>query len=105
MQVKPVLTLPISPGTAQTMADVEFSACPVWVKLRRTQNEQMSSGLALKADIALRSRHVSKVPQPEVNGTQRGLGSAFAFDCFRPTRGNNNRLVGVERIPAYYHPA
>ncbi len=62
MQVKPVLTLPISPGTAQTMADVEFSACPVWVKLRRTQNEQMSSGLALKADIALCSRHVSKVP-------------------------------------------
>src|ERR1700675_5116563 len=31
------------------------------VKLRRTQCEQMSSGLPLKADIALCGRHVSKV--------------------------------------------
>src|ERR1700737_2768786 len=31
-------------------------------KLRRTQCEQMSSGLPLKADIAQYSRHVSKVP-------------------------------------------
>src|ERR1700738_12139 len=36
--------------------------CRLWVKLRRTQCEQMSSGLPLKADIALCSRHVSKVP-------------------------------------------
>src|ERR1700682_5972511 len=35
---------------------------PFRVKLRRTQCEQMSSGLPLKADIALCSRHVSKVP-------------------------------------------
>src|SRR3979490_687515 len=40
---------------------------PLWVKLRRTQCEQMSSGLPLKADIAQYSRHVSKVPQPETN--------------------------------------
>jgi hypothetical protein len=32
-------------------------------KLRRTQREQMSSGLPLKADIAQCSRHVSKVPK------------------------------------------
>src|SRR3981189_1650522 len=32
-----------------------------WVKLRRTQPEQMSSGLPLQADIAQYSRHVSKV--------------------------------------------
>src|SRR5213595_2149292 len=31
------------------------------VKLRRTQREQMSSGLPLKADTAQYSRHVSKV--------------------------------------------
>jgi hypothetical protein len=35
---------------------------PSWVKLRRTQSEQMSSGLPLQADIAQYSRHVSKVP-------------------------------------------
>src|SRR5467141_2922343 len=34
----------------------------IWVKLRRTECEQMSSGLPLKADIAQYSRHVSKVP-------------------------------------------
>src|SRR5882762_10730644 len=39
---------------------------PRWVKLRRTQCEQMSSGLPLKADIARCSRHISKVPEPEV---------------------------------------
>jgi len=40
--------------------------CPVWVKLRRTQLEQMSSELPLKADIARYSRQVSKVPKAEV---------------------------------------
>src|SRR6202158_5813483 len=35
-------------------------------KLRRTQCEQMSSGLPLKADIAQCSRHVSKVPIAEM---------------------------------------
>ena len=40
----------------------------IWVKLRRTQCEQMSSGLPLKADNAQYSRHVSKVPKPEVTG-------------------------------------
>src|SRR3981189_3386610 len=34
-----------------------------WVKLRRTQCEQMSSGLPLKADITQYSRHVSNVPE------------------------------------------
>ena len=37
-------------------------AGPVGVKLRRTQAGQMSSGLALKADIAQYGLHVSKVP-------------------------------------------
>jgi hypothetical protein len=41
-------------------------ACLVRVKLRRTQPEQMSSGLPLKADIARCTRHVSKVPTTEV---------------------------------------
>ena len=36
--------------------------CRVWVKLRRTHCEQMSSGLPLKADIARCSRHVAFVP-------------------------------------------
>jgi hypothetical protein len=37
----------------------------LWVKLRRTHCEQMSSGLSLKADIAQYSRHVSKVPRTD----------------------------------------
>ena len=72
---------------------------------RHFDRAPLTSGLPRLADILRVSRHVANVPEPEVNGTQRGLGSAFAFDCFRPTRGNNNRLVGVERILAYYHPA
>jgi len=36
--------------------------CLGWVEPGRTQPEQMSSGLPPKADIALYSRHVSKVP-------------------------------------------
>src|SRR6267142_2575779 len=52
-------------------ADVKLQApCPVWVKLRRTQREQMSSGLPLKADIAQHSRHVSKVPEGDIIGAQ-----------------------------------
>src|SRR5712692_8617582 len=39
---------------------------PLWVKLRRTQSEQMSSGLPLKADIAQYSRHVSKMPTTDI---------------------------------------
>jgi hypothetical protein len=35
---------------------------PTWVKLGRTQSEQMSSGLAPTTDIARCSRHVSNVP-------------------------------------------
>jgi hypothetical protein len=35
-------------------------------QLRRTQCEQMSSGLPLKADTAQYSRHVSNVPTTEV---------------------------------------
>jgi hypothetical protein len=41
-------------------------ACRLWVKLRRTHCEQMSSGLSLKADIAQYSRHVSKVPETDM---------------------------------------
>src|ERR1700687_3377578 len=40
--------------------------CRMWVKLGRTQPEQMSSGLPLKADIARYSRHVSKVPEAAI---------------------------------------
>jgi hypothetical protein len=40
---------------------------PPWVKLRRTQCEQMSSGSPLKADIAQCSRHVSNVPRAAVS--------------------------------------
>ena len=46
-------------------ANLAAHVCPRWVKLRRTQCEQMSSGLPLKADIAQGSRHVSKVPHPD----------------------------------------
>jgi hypothetical protein len=36
--------------------------CRIWVRLRRTRPEQMSSGLPLKADIAQYGQHLSKVP-------------------------------------------
>src|SRR5260221_6276729 len=39
---------------------------PQWVKLRRTHNEQLSAGVALKADIARYSRDVSKVPTTDI---------------------------------------
>jgi hypothetical protein len=51
---------------AQRGAICPLGQCPLRVKLRRTQYEQMSSGLPLKADIAQCSRHVSKVPTSEV---------------------------------------
>src|SRR6266700_1436484 len=55
-------------------ADVKLQApCPVWVKLRRTQCEQRSSGLPLKADIAQYSRHVSKVPNADQCNAINGL--------------------------------
>jgi hypothetical protein len=38
----------------------------VWVKLRKTQCEQMSSGLPLKADLAQCSWHFAFVPGSEV---------------------------------------
>src|SRR5712675_2198422 len=44
--------------------------CLSWVKLRRTQCEQMSSELPLKADVAQCSRHVSKVPMHKVAALQ-----------------------------------
>jgi len=36
--------------------------CRIWVRLRRTRPEQMSSGSPLKADIAQYGQHLSKVP-------------------------------------------
>src|SRR5882724_6676348 len=61
---------------------------PVWVKLRRTHCEQMSSGLSLKADIAQYSRHVSKVPNSDerVRRRARIWRSAYyshSHDCAR----------------------
>jgi hypothetical protein len=41
------------------------------VKLRRTQCEQMSSGLSLKADIAQYSRHFAFVPATEIDDANR----------------------------------
>src|SRR6266404_9032382 len=51
---------------AQLWADVRQCPRPKWVKLRKTQCEQMPSGLPLKADIAQYNRHVSKVPNPDI---------------------------------------
>jgi hypothetical protein len=48
----------------------------VRVKLRRTQCEQMSSGLPLIADITQYSRHVSKVPISDIDCTAGYVTSA-----------------------------
>jgi hypothetical protein len=57
----------LNPATSEkwhpTASVIDQARCLSWVKLRRTQCEQMSSGLPLKADIAQCSRHVSNVPQ------------------------------------------
>jgi len=44
------------------MSVLAANYCLSWVKLRRTQCEQMSSELPLKADIAQHTGDVSKVP-------------------------------------------
>jgi hypothetical protein len=59
---------PVSPGQGYWS--------PQWVKLRRTQCEQMSSELALKADIAQYSRHVSKVPGRDIRFRKSALYSS-----------------------------
>jgi hypothetical protein len=48
--------------------------------LRRTQCEQMSSELPLKADIAQYSRHVSKGPEADVAMSWRRWLHAFTLD-------------------------
>jgi hypothetical protein len=41
-------------------------SCPNRVKLRRTQLEQMFSGVLLRTDIARRDRHVANVPDSDI---------------------------------------
>jgi hypothetical protein len=65
-------TLPLSRKTTSTTrgrrACTAYRAeCLLRVKLRRTQCEQMSSELPLRADIAQYSPHVSKMPRADVN--------------------------------------
>jgi len=47
--------------------------------VRRTQYEQMSSELPLKADIAQHSRHVSKVPTRDMLSEAVNLGGLVRF--------------------------
>jgi hypothetical protein len=54
--------------------------CPRWVKLRRTQCEQVSSELPLIADIAQYSRHVSKVPTSDIEMKEVPRERAFVID-------------------------
>jgi hypothetical protein len=51
-----------SPSVNSFSAQVPAVGCPKWVKLRRTQPEQRSSGLPPKADIAQYRRHFAFVP-------------------------------------------
>jgi hypothetical protein len=57
---------------------------------RRTQSEQMSSGLPLRTDLARRSRHVANVPkhkvaalQPAARGKSREAGSQLRGQRWR----------------------
>jgi hypothetical protein len=71
--------LPSRDGRFETRENYNrlFSApeCRLWVKLRRTQPAQTSSGLPLKADIAQCSRHVSNVPGAVITPVPRTVGS------------------------------
>jgi len=51
---------------AQVLPRLDQSRCPKWVKLRKTQCEQMFSELPLKADIARCSRHISNMPEADI---------------------------------------
>ena len=53
-------------GCPSGLGDPEAVRCMSLMGLRRTQYEQISSGLPLKADITQYSRHVSKVPSPDI---------------------------------------
>jgi hypothetical protein len=44
-------------GVIRSAFRFRLAKCPRWIKLRRTQSEQMSSGLPLKADITQYCRH------------------------------------------------
>ena len=66
------------------------------VKLRRTQCEQMFSGLPLKADIARCSRHVSKVPIPEVGGVSFDHLIGAAEQRGRKTQSNRSGRLEVD---------
>jgi hypothetical protein len=58
-------------AATQRSVTLTNASYPLWVKLRRTQPEQISSGLPLKADIARYSRHASKVEAIPVRGSDR----------------------------------
>jgi hypothetical protein len=80
---------------------------PQWVKLRRTQPEQMSSGLPLKADIAQYGRHVSNVPHPDIPLNQwrgacfdslsasRRTVFANVTPCTKPAANDDHRLIVI----------
>jgi len=63
-------------------ANLAAHVCPRWVKLRRTQCEQMFSGLPLKADLAQCSRHFAFVPTCDMAAIGRSDCAAAAL-CFR----------------------
>src|SRR5260221_14613725 len=73
------------------------------VKLRKTQCEQMSSGLLQKADIARYSRHVANVPEAEVE--QSSLWAIIVRICVQsalPVRSvpvRSAMLCGLVRRP------
>ena len=89
----------------------------MWVKLRRSQHEQKSSGLRLKADIARCGRHVSKVPIGDINlGDDPSKGVWHCRLIRRTVRGGfglramvQERPVRVERrlsalLMWFFHP-
>src|SRR5258705_4632303 len=62
--------------------------CPIRVKLRRTQSEQMFSALPSNSDIARRIRHVSKVPTGEVE-----IGAKQLLELAQSTHKREARLI------------
>jgi hypothetical protein len=61
-----LIALRLVTGQSQRSADFTRQRRPVRVKLRRTQPEQMSSQLPLKADIAHGGRHFRKAPYCDI---------------------------------------
>jgi hypothetical protein len=86
--------------TNEELGCLRLDRRPRWMKLRRTQCEQTSSGLLLKADMARYSRHFAFVPEAEVNSRH-----ASEISTISATKTAGRRTASHSGIPAIRNPS